>query len=292
MSKVKYCIGISVLFLFISAVSAKAFVKPAYFEFAGSRIAYYDTGVGPPLVLVHGFGASALTWRKVVPPLAKKYRVIMLDLKGYGYSDKPKDGRYSLDEQSRIVAALINRLKLENVILAGHSMGGGVALYTYFRVPEKITRIVLIDSAGFPQKFPFFVKYLRIPIVSAVLMSLIPDYSMAKMVLDLCIFDKSKITKEMISVYSRFLSLPGAKYALRKTAEQIMPPNIDDVIADYSKVNVPVLIIWGGEDRVIPKENAYKFKRVLPDSELYILPECGHIPQEEQPAQLLHFFGT
>ncbi len=257
------------------------------FDYQGIKINYYEAGQGPPVILLHGFGACAYSWRYLIPALAAEHRVITIDLKGYGLSDKPADGKYAVSDQADLVANFISRQNLHDLVLIGHSMGGGVALMTYFQVreenPGRIKRLVLIDSAGYPQKMPWFIRLAKIPGVNGVVTRLLSPRFAAALVLKKCYYNKDKISEEQIDTYAYYGSLPGAPEAVSQTAEQIVPENMEAVTAQYKTISVPVLIIWGREDEVVPLEVGRNFKRDIPDSELVILPKCGHIPQEEEP---------
>jgi pimeloyl-ACP methyl ester carboxylesterase len=166
-------------------------------------------------------------------------------------------------------------------------MGGGVALMTYFKVaednPGRIKSLVLIDSAGYPQKMPWFIRLAGIPLLNSVGTRLLSPRFAVGLVLRKCYYRKEKITDEQIDAYAYYGSLPGGREALVATAQQIVPEDIEAVTARYQTIKVPVLIIWGEEDEVVPVDVGRKFKRDIPNSELVILPQCGHIPQEEEP---------
>jgi pimeloyl-ACP methyl ester carboxylesterase len=97
-----------------------------------------------------------------------------------------------------------------------------------------------------------------------------------------CYYNKDKITEEQIDTYAYYGSLPGAREAVAQTARQIVPEDIEAVTARYKTIKVPVLVIWGEDDEVVPLSVGKNFKRDIPDSELVILPKCGHIPPEEE----------
>jgi pimeloyl-ACP methyl ester carboxylesterase len=257
------------------------------FDYHGVKINYYEAGQGPPVILLHGFGACTYTWRFLAPALAQDHRVFALDLKGYGFSDKPEDGKYAVADQADMVAAFIKAQDLRDLTLIGHSMGGGVALMTYFKVrqadPARIKKLVLIDSAGYPQKMPWFIRFARIPLINIIGSWLVSPRFATYMVLRKCYYNKDKITDEQIDTYAYYGSLPGAREAVVQTAKQIVPEDIEAVTARYKTIRVPTLIIWGAEDKVVPLEVGKNFQRDIPDSELVILPKCGHIPLEEQP---------
>jgi pimeloyl-ACP methyl ester carboxylesterase len=257
------------------------------FDYHGVKINYYEAGQGPPVILLHGFGACTYTWRFLAPVLAQDHRVFAIDLKGFGLSDKPADGKYAVSDQADMVAAFIRRRDLSDLALVGHSMGGAVALMTYLKVrqeaPARIKKLVLIDSAGYPQKMPWFIRFAQIPIINAIGGRLLPPRFVTYLVLRKCYYNKDKITEEQIDTYAYYGSLPGAREAVTATAQQIMPVDLDVLIAQYKTISVPVLIIWGAKDEVVPLSVGKKFKRDIPESRLVIIPKCGHIPPEEQP---------
>ena len=157
---------------------------------------------------------------------------------------------------------------------------------TYFKVaednPGRIKRLVLIDSAGYPQKMPWFIRLAGIPLLNSVGTRLLSPRFAAMIVLRKCYYNKDKITDEQIDTYAYYGSLPGAREAVVATAQQIVPEDIEAVTARYQTISVPVLIIWGEDDQVVPVSVGRNFKRDIPGSELVILPKCGHIPPEEE----------
>jgi pimeloyl-ACP methyl ester carboxylesterase len=257
------------------------------FDYQGVKINYSEAGQGPPIILLHGFGGCSYSWRFLVPALAADHRVFTLDLKGYGLSDKPEDGKYAVSDQAEIVTAFIRRQDLHDLVIMGHSMGGAVSLMTYLKVredqPARVKSLVLIDSAGYPQKLPWFIWLAQAPGLGSVGGKLVSPRLAASLVLKKCYYDDEKITEEQIDTYAYYGSLPGAREAVVQTAKQIVPADIDALIAQYRIISVPVLVIWGAEDEVVPLSVGKNFKRDIPNSELIILPKCGHMPPEEEP---------
>jgi pimeloyl-ACP methyl ester carboxylesterase len=257
------------------------------FAYQGIKLNYYEAGQGPPVLLLHGFGGCAYSWRYLAPGLTATHRVFALDLKGYGRSDKPADGKYALSDQAEIAAAFIRAQDLRDLVIMGHSMGGAVTLMTYFQVraedPGRISKLVLIDSAGYSQKLPSFVTLAKIPGLSTVLAKLLSPRFATALVLKKSYYDQDKITEEQIDTYAYYGSLPGAAAAVSQTARQLVPADIEALTAQYKTISVPVLIVWGREDEVVPLKVGEQFKRDIPDSKLVVLPRCGHIPPEEEP---------
>ncbi len=257
------------------------------FDYHGVKINYYEAGQGPPIILLHGFGACAYSWRYLIPPLAARRRVFTIDLKGYGLSDKPRDGHYAVRDQAGMVADFIRTRDLHDLVVMGHSMGGGVTLMTYFKVrednPGRIKKLVLIDSAGYPQKLPWFIRLAKIPGLSAVISRVLSPRFATALVLKKCYYNKDKITEEQINAYAYYGSLPGAAAAVSRTAKQLVPDDIGALTEKYKTITAPVLVIWGAEDEVVPLSVGRNFERDIPGAKLVILPKCGHIPPEEEP---------
>jgi pimeloyl-ACP methyl ester carboxylesterase len=287
------------LFLFLAVGCRQAPAPPASlsrdwgqrktFDYHGTKINYYEAGQGPPVILLHGFGGCAYTWRHMIPALAEQHRVFTIDLKGFGYSDKPADGHYAVADQAAIVADFIRRRDLHDLVIMGHSMGGAVTLMTYLKLretdPGRIQKLVLIDSAGYPQEMPYFIRLAKLPGLNAALGKIVSPRFAAALVLKKSYYDKDKVTEEQVDTYAYFGSLPGAAAAVQQTAKQLVPQDIEAFVAQYKTISVPVLIIWGREDEVVPLKIALEFKRDIPNSELIAILHCGHIPLEEKPQE-------
>jgi pimeloyl-ACP methyl ester carboxylesterase len=255
----------------------------------GIGIKYHELGTGDTIIFLHGFGASSYCWRHVSAALSLKYRVILIDLKGFGLSDKPLDEKYSASDQADIIINFIRKNNIQNVTLAGHSFGGAVTLLTYLKLSEEgdnpIKSLILIDSAAYKQKIPSFIAMLRIPVINKLILSILPDNFVVKWILKESFYDDKKITDEMIKTYVSLKRLPGAQYALIKTAEQLTLPHLDEITEKYKEIKAPVLIIWGREDEITPLSIGQRLEKDIPNSKLVIIPQCGHIPQEEKPSE-------
>lgn len=248
-------------------------------------------GAGDPVLLLHGFGASSYSWRHVVEPLARDHRVITLDLKGFGASPKPRDGRYSVYEQARLVRNYILENGLEELTLVGHSFGGGVALataiYLHASNPGLIQRLVLVDSVAYAQALPNFVEILATPLVGPLAVALLPEKTQIRMLLEEVYFDDALIPAAAVEHYAGLLDLPDAKYALLVGARQLLPRDLDDFAGRYAGLDIPTLVIWGREDAMIPLAIGERLQAELPDARLVVLEGVGHAAQEERPELIL-----
>jgi pimeloyl-ACP methyl ester carboxylesterase len=263
--------------------------EPKIFDYHGVKINYYEAGQGPPVILLHGLGGCSYSWRFLAPALSHDHRVFTFDLKGCGLSAKPEDGKYAISDQADLVAEFIRTRDLHDLVVIGLSMGGGVTLMTYQKVredqPARIKSLVLIDSTGYPQKKPWFIWLANAPVLGSVGGKLVSPRFFTAQVLRKCYYHKDRITEEQIDTYAYYASLPGAREAVIAAAQQLVPADIDGLIAQYKTISVPVLIIWGEEDEVVPLSLGKNFHRDIPGSEIVILPKCGHIPPEEEPGE-------
>ena len=250
-----------------------------------------ERGEGPPVLLIHGFGTNSFTWRHVAPDLARDHKVIAVDLKGFGQSDKPFDGRYSVYDQAELLAQLIEDKDLRDLTLVGHSFGGGVALLLALeanqRLDGRITRLVLLDSIAYPQNIPVFFRLLDVPLVSQLGVRMVPPSVQTRVALQIAYFDDSKIDPEEVELYAAPLKTAAGKHAIIHSARQIVPEDIETLSERYKTIEMPTLILWCDHDRIVPLEIGIKLRRTLPNSTLRLVEDCGHMPQEEQPALTL-----
>ncbi|MBI3603920.1 MAG: alpha/beta fold hydrolase [Nitrospirae bacterium] len=265
---------------------------PHYFLYQDHiRIYYEDVGQGEPLILLHGFGETHATWGRLAPQLARRYRVISVDLKGMGFSDKPDDGRYRVADQAAIIDALADELRLKDVTLIGHSLGGGVALMTALlwqeRESPRLKRLVLIDSAGISDKPPHLISLLRWPVFGPLMFHLANPTVIVKQIFRGNYADPNLVSPELVEAYARSMQAPGGRSALIMTARQVIPENFAELVARYRSLEAPALVIWCRKDRILPVSDAGKFRDALPRADVRLMDGCGHSPQEERPAETL-----
>ncbi len=251
------------------------------------KLFYEEEGQGPPVLLIHGFGTSSYTWRHIIPALAVKHRVIAVDLKGFGQSDKPFDERYSVLDQAELLAQFIEDHDLRDLTIVGHSFGGGVALRLALdhdtRLAGRIKKLVLLDSIAYPQHIPVFFRLLDVPFVSHLGVRMVPPTVQTRVALQIAYFDDNKIDPEEVETYAAPLKTAAGKHAIIYSARQIVPDDIDAIAQSYTSITLPTLILWCDHDRIVPLEIGLKLRRALPNSSLRLVQDCGHMPQEEQP---------
>jgi pimeloyl-ACP methyl ester carboxylesterase len=245
---------------------------------------------GPPLLCIHGFGASLYSWRNFVKdgsPLTANYKVVTIDLKGFGQSPKVYGKDYAIKAHADLIYEFIHEHDLQNLTLIGNSFGGALALLvTLMLIDNHSTRLkslVLIDAGSYVDLLPTYLKILSWPVIGPLAAYLAPSKLAARGVLRKSYYDKQKITAEQVANYAAPLSLPGAGHALWQTGAQIIPPNFKEFSDRYKDIKVPTQIIWGKDDQVISPEAAIRLNDAIKQSQLVWVPECGHVPQEERP---------
>ena len=257
------------------------------------QLAFSSIGEGNPVLLIHGFGASSYSWRHIIAPLAQKYRVITLDLKGFGESPKPRDDLYSVYEQARLVRNFILENDLQHVHIIGHSYGGGVALvasvYLAASHPNLQNSLVLIDSIAYPQDLPDFVEVLATPVLGPLVIYTIPDTIQVKSLLKKVYFNDALIPQSAIDHYADNLDKPNAKYATLATARQMLPADLQQFSDNYANLTIPTLIIWSKNDEIVPLAIGERLHADLPNSKMVVFNDVGHAIQEEQPSLLLPY---
>jgi len=219
-----------------------------------------------------------------------RYSLYLLDLKGFGFSSKPRDGRYSIEEQAAIVTAFLERQGLSHVVLAGHSLGGGIALLIYLQAMDAgkrslIDRLVLVDPATYPQRLPRVMRWLRTPLLGRAILHLLPLRFMVRFALEHVFYDHRAITEGRIARYMTCFGRRGIVPVFIATCRQLDPDRYAHLPDRYPTIAVPTLILWGEHDRIISPRHGEKLHAAIPGSRLVVIPGCGHNPHEELPAQ-------
>ncbi len=236
----------------------------------GHRIHYEAEGPagGPVVVLVHGLGSRAEDWRNLAPYFAKAgFRVYMPDLFGYGRSDRPVDFSYSVRDQAGVVVAFMDALGLSQVNLGGWSMGGWIVQIVAARHPERVRRLMLFDSAGIYEKPDWDINLFmaKTPAQLDQLEALLMPHPPA--IPGFVARDILRLSKEHRWVIQRALDtmLTG-----QDATDSLLP-----------ELNMPVLILWGKEDKITPLELGKKMQQLVPQAELLVYDGCGHLAPEQ-----------
>jgi pimeloyl-ACP methyl ester carboxylesterase len=263
----------------------------AFLDIEGRRIHYVEAGQGDPVVLIHGWNGSTFNMRYTIPELAQRYRVIAVDLLGYGYSARPADGDYSIGGQVEFVRKVMDRLGVSRAALLGHSMGGAIAIQFALRYPERVERLVLVSSATVREMQRARNWGL---LVRPLLPSIAPMFVRESVVLRALrhvVHDPALLTPEMVEGHYRPLRMKGH---MRAASKQLSDRRRDQPF-DAREICQPALVLWGEHDRVVPLSTGLELAEQIPNAQLAIIRSAGHLAHEEQPEEcnrlLLEFLG-
>jgi pyruvate dehydrogenase E2 component (dihydrolipoamide acetyltransferase) len=270
-------------------------VREGSFTAPGGYLLYYVLA-GPPraalsLVFVHGLGGSQSTWQMVLPDLAERYRVCALDLPGHGQSDvpPPADDTYRLPGLRLAAEQAIQELGLAPAVVVGHSLGGAVALQLALEQPELVRALVLVDSLGLGDEInPELLDRIEAP----------PSREEARRLLALFFHNQQHVLESGVEELYQQQQRPGAQEAVRAVAAATMDRagQHTGLPERLGQLGVPVLVVWGAEDRVIPAAHATSAAQAIPRAQVVVLDQAGHVPHIEQAQSftqaLERFLGT
>jgi pimeloyl-ACP methyl ester carboxylesterase len=256
-----------------------------FLQVAGIRLHVRDTGpkAAPPVILLHGFGSSLLTWEPWARSLSYTHRVIRYDLPGFGLTGPDPSGDYSDARGVAVLGGLMDRLGVQRASMVGNSMGGKVAWMFAAEHPDRVDRLVLISPDGFASReFPYG-KKPDVPLVADLLPNTLPTV-MLRMTLEPAYGDPGRLTPEVVQRYRDMILAPGVRQAVLDRTTQVMPEPPEPLLR---RVRAPTLLVWGAKDGVIPFRTAGDYLAVMPNARLLVFPDLGHVPMEEAPARSL-----
>ena len=261
-------------------------LEPRLVRIEEGTIAYVVTGEGPPLILLHGFGGEIWMWEKQIAALSKRYRLYIPDLLGYGYSDRPKVD-YTPSLFIDMIRQFMERLGVSRAGLIGNSMGGGIAWAFALAYPERVDKLVLIDSIP-PQVIPavrnplfrWFLAIRHVPLLPYVAVALRTRH-MVRIALTQVVYDDRLITDEVVERQYRTSRIAGTARVIASTVRHT------DEVARYAdaltSLPTPTLIIWGEKDELFPVEVGKQLHASIRNSRLVVIKDSGHMPMWETP---------
>ena len=235
-----------------------------------------------PIILLHGTGASLHTFEAWADTLSKNHRVISIDLPAYGLTGPFQSADYSMANYIDFLNAFLDKKEIESCILMGNSFGGAIAWNYSLQFPDQISELVLIDASGYPtisQSTPVLFKLGNIALFKDIFTYITPKF-LVKSSVENVYAQPTKVTTELVNRYFDMSLRPGNRAAFfdrQKAAKD------STAYLKIPQIKQRTLVLWGAKDRLIPVENAYKFHRDIPNSELVILKDLGHTPMEEDP---------
>jgi pimeloyl-ACP methyl ester carboxylesterase len=250
-------------------------------EVAGVTLHIRDTGPrdGPAVLMLHGFGASLHTWDGWAERLSDRFRVVRIDIPGFALTGPDPTGDYSDARSVAVLAALLDALGIAQADVIGNSMGGRIAWRFALAEPNRVRRLVLVSPDGFaspgrpygaPEPVPLMVRALPWVLPRAMVRAtLAPAYG-----------DPARMSEAEVDRAHDLLRAPGVRQAI---LDRMGQNGLEDPRPLLPRLAMPVLLVWGELDRMIPASHARDWQAVLPAAELLLLPGLGHVPQEEAP---------
>ena len=255
----------------------------SFIEIDGLKVHVKIEGKGPTIVLLHGILASLHTWDGWMPGLSKKYRVVRVDLPGHGLTGPNPQGEYSIDRMTEIMKKLYEKLGIKKAYLVGNSLGGWISWEFALRNPKLVTKLVLIDSAGYNTKeVPWVVSFAQLPLSPYIIPGNAPRFAVRYLV-ESVYGDPRLITEDVVTRYHELFLREGNGKAFFDLVRAPLVNNSHQL----KKLKMPVLIFWGEKDQWISPKDARSFHSSISQSTLRTFPELGHVPMEESPNETL-----
>lgn len=254
----------------------------------GMSVHLRDEGVADdplPILLLHGTSASLHAWDGWVDDLAGDRRVIRVDLPGFGLTGPFPHDSYHVTEYVTFVIALLDHLEIPRVVIAGNSFGGQLAWETAVTAPGRVAALVLVDAAGYPlepRSIPLAFHVARTPWLRPVLTRVLPRRMVETSVHDVY-GDPTRVTDALVDRYYELNLREGNRRALGLRLDQAI--HREARAERITEITQPTLILWGGQDKLIPPETAAYFERDIAGSRLVVFDALGHVPHEEAPQE-------
>ncbi len=261
-------------------------------EVDGLRLHYLEQGSGDPVLLLHGWPTSSFLWRNVIGAVAERNRVLALDLPGFGRSDKPLDASYSFRFFTRTLDGFLDAVGVDGTGLAVHDLGGPIGLYWASQHPERLRKLALLNTLVYPQlswAAWLFVIACRTPGVRRLMV----NPRGLRRAMRIGVADPSRLTEEVFRGVQEPFQTEADRRALIKAGSRLHPGGFREIGAWMPSVRVPVRIVYGQRDRILPDVEK-TMRRVADDvrsAEVTALPDCGHFLQEERPDEVGRLLG-
>lgn len=258
-----------------------------YLEVEGTRVRYVDVGEGPPVVLLHGFASSIENWLTVMPKLVQDHRVIAIDLRGFGWTDRPV-ADYSPAAQAKLLKAVLDERKVNKVSIVAHSWGSSVALAFALEYPAQVDRLALYDAWVYDSQLPSMFHMARAKGLGEVLFGLFYSERYDER-LTLGFYNPDVVSQALVDDVERAFDRPGTRAAALETVRGM---RFEDMEGKYKSITAPTLLLWGREDLVTPVSIGEKLVRQLPNARLNVYPRCGHFPMLEAISESTRDLGA
>ena len=260
---------------------AKKHAKGKFIDLNGRKTHYIEKGDGEPVILLHGFNYDSYMWETNIDILAEQFKVYALDLWGFGYSTRePMDYGYQLYVDQ--VSMFMNSLGIPVASFVGQSMGGGTAIQFCVQQRQKVNKLILVAPGGMPHGFPLVAKIFNLPGVGEFFLSLNVNVIRKKNLADFFIHNGELLSESYFENASRYQKVKGTNESALSVLRKQFFQTLSNEIEQLAKLNVPILIIWGREDKGIPLSCGIEMHQILKGSRLEILDNAGHVPNFER----------
>ena len=260
---------------------AKKYAKGKFIKLDGYSTHYIEKGEGEPVILIHGFLYDSYMWNKNIDALADKFKVYAIDLWGFGYSTRdPMDYGYQL--YANQLLKFMDALDIQKASLIGQSMGGGTSIFFSVNHRDRVNKLILVDPAGMPNPLPILGKITNLPKVGEFLIGMKSDFYRKMVLSTTFIYDKEFVTESYFENVTRFHKIKGTIEILLKILRKQFFHTLSDEIHSLGEMDVPILIIFGRQDKAVPLERGKEMHNILRGSRLEIFENAGHCPHDEQ----------
>jgi pimeloyl-ACP methyl ester carboxylesterase len=257
-----------------------------FIDVDGIRVHYQEAGdpKAPALVLIHGFASSTLVWSKVFLRLAGMgFRVIAVDMLGYGYSAKPRNGEYTISGQAKLLTGLLDALGIPRAIFVGSSYGGAVAATSALDYPDRVEKLILVGTVNNNRPLEFtLMRVFGSPVFGDVVSPLLIGSRRLLRRRMKRVYDRHAWVMDERRVDARHLPLRAAG-THRAIINTVRRWDAERISRDAHLITQPTLLLWGENDREIPLSDGERLHAEIPGSRLIVFLECGHLPHEEYP---------
>lgn len=271
----------------VDTLKARWATAPSRFiELQGMQVHLRDEGPRDdpePIVLIHGTSASLHTWDGWAAALKDQRRVIRMDLPGFGLTGPAPDGDYRMARYADFIVALMDQLGVRQAVLAGNSLGGGIAWRTAVQHPGRVSRLVLVDASGYPLQstsVPLGFRLAQIDGLKPVMSRLLPR-SMIEASVRNVYANPDKVTPELVDRYYELTLRAGNRESLTQRMK-LRERDAQDA-GLIQRIAQPTLILWGAQDRLITEPSGQRFHQDIAGSQYEVFEGLGHVPQEEDP---------
>lgn len=263
-------------------------MRGEFLDLGGARIYYYAAGTrgaGVPVVFLHGFPTSSHLWIDVVPLMPPGHRLVVVDLLGFGRSDRPLARPVDIGAHAERMVALLDELRVERACIVGHGMGGGIAQTLAVRHARRVSHLCLIDSVAFDHSPTAGGRFIRATLPVARFLPARVLLALLRRDLARCYGDPSHAERS-IDLYLRPFADPAGRAALVTHLRALARDGMAGLAANLSSISVPTSLIWGQRDRVTPLSIGRRLQAAIPGATLDVIAEARHFTPEESPRQI------